>query len=247
MERLISWPTALKSEYQPVFSCSPCVCRGQCAVCGGSDDLEGGAKGVEPPRGELRGASGELKQTSQLFLSEAGHHGPEPLHHLWQQKTNTLRRLDRWTAHCWIKTKRIPTTYFLSEVPRASDYNSVSLKVLYVYITGATHQQLKGLKGKNYNSSVAFERSTDCYYKTSHIPPTHSHQIWLEGFLAPVRSNLQLIRKSHSVCEHYRRSQMKATVIKMSAAVQPFTLPFRKCSTSSLTWLASLYWANKLR
>lgn len=49
---------------------------------GRGDDLEGGAKGVESPRRQLRGAGGELQQTSQLLLGEAGHHGPEPLHHL---------------------------------------------------------------------------------------------------------------------------------------------------------------------
>lgn len=66
---------------------SPGVCSGQSAVCGGSDDLERGAKGVEPPGGQLRGAGGELQQTRQLLLREAGHHRPEPLHHLRQGKS----------------------------------------------------------------------------------------------------------------------------------------------------------------
>lgn len=77
-----------------MFSYLPRVCSGQGAVCGGGDDLEGGAKGVESPWGKLRRAGGELQQTSQLLLSEAGHHGPEPLHHLWQQQINMLRHLD---------------------------------------------------------------------------------------------------------------------------------------------------------
>ena len=42
-------------------------------------------------------------------------------------------------------------TYFLSEVPRSSDNHSMGLEVLHVYITGATHQQLKRLNGKMYN------------------------------------------------------------------------------------------------
>lgn len=61
---------------------SPGVCSGQGAMRRGSDDLERGAESVEPPRWELRGASGELQQTGQLLLGEAGHHRPEPLHHL---------------------------------------------------------------------------------------------------------------------------------------------------------------------
>ena len=75
------------------------MCSGQGAVCGGSNDLERGAEGVETPGGELRGAGGELQQTGQLLLGEAGHHGPEPLHHLWQEKKN------QWPAvvRKWIK------------------------------------------------------------------------------------------------------------------------------------------------
>lgn len=74
-----------------IFRHSPGVCSGQSAVCGGSNDLEGGAKSVESPRGKLRGASGELQQTCKLFLCEAGHHGPEPLHYLWQKKKVYLK------------------------------------------------------------------------------------------------------------------------------------------------------------
>lgn len=65
-------------------------------MCGRCDDLEGGAQCVEPPRGQLRGAGGELQQTSQLLLGEAGDHGPEPLHHLERRRTNVLKCPDRW-------------------------------------------------------------------------------------------------------------------------------------------------------
>lgn len=54
----------------------------------GGDDLEGGAEGVESSGGQLGGAGGELQQTGQLFLSEAGHHGPEPLHHLRDRRNS---------------------------------------------------------------------------------------------------------------------------------------------------------------
>lgn len=47
---------------------------------------------------------------------------------------------------------------------------------------------------------------------TPYIPPTRSHQIWLAGFLEPVRSNLQFIRKLHQLCAHYLSSLMKETV-----------------------------------
>lgn len=115
----------------------PCVCGGQGAVRGGGDDLEGGAEGVKSPRGELRGASGELQQTGQLFLSEAGHHGPEPLHHLW--KHEKFRTSDTFITVLPAAGDAMPMTYFLSEVPRSSDNHSVGLEVLNVYITGATH------------------------------------------------------------------------------------------------------------
>lgn len=43
---------------------------------------------------------------------------------------------------------------------------------------------------------VLIKMSAGLNYNTSHIPPTRSHQIWLAGFLEPVHSNLQLIRKN---------------------------------------------------
>lgn len=64
----------------------PSVCSGQSAVCGGGNDLEGRAQGVESSRWKLRGAGGELQQTGQLLLSETGHHCPEPLHHLCEDR-----------------------------------------------------------------------------------------------------------------------------------------------------------------
>lgn len=78
---------------------SPGVCGGQGAVCGSSDDLEGGAEGAEAPGGQLGGAGGELQQASQLLLGEAGHHGPEPLHHLGQHNTTTQSAWCSTRAH----------------------------------------------------------------------------------------------------------------------------------------------------
>lgn len=116
--------------------------RGQGAVCGGSDDLEGGAEGVEPPGGQLGGAGGELQQTRQLLLGEAGDHGPEPLHHLErQQRPDNLKSGPRrWGGK---REAHFPATYFLSEVPRSADDHGVRLEVLHVYVTGAAHQQLR--------------------------------------------------------------------------------------------------------
>lgn len=124
------------------FSYSPGVCSGQGAMCWGSDNLERGTQSVESPRRKLRGASGELQQTSQLLLGEAGHHGPEPLHHLWQQKIN----ISVSALLLGENGNRLSMTYFFSEVPRSSNNNSVGFEVLHIYITGATHQQLKRLK-----------------------------------------------------------------------------------------------------
>lgn len=93
------------------------MCSGQGAVCGGSDDLKRRTQSVESPRRELRGASCELQEASQLLLGEAGHYSPEPLHHLWQQKINTSRHLHHSPAAEGREELTISITYFLSEVP----------------------------------------------------------------------------------------------------------------------------------
>lgn len=67
----------------------PSVCSWQRAVCWCCYDLEGWAECVEATRRELRGAGSELEETCKLFLSEGGHHGPEPLHHL-RAHTHTM-------------------------------------------------------------------------------------------------------------------------------------------------------------
>lgn len=116
---------------------SPRVRSGQGAVRRGGDDLEGGAEGVESSGGQLGGAGGELQQTGQLFLSEAGHHGPEPLHHLPDRETVTLRRPGALLLP--VTLLHFLATDLLPEVPRASDNNSVGLEVLNVDVAGATH------------------------------------------------------------------------------------------------------------
>lgn len=122
------------------FLYSPRVRSGQGAVRRGGDDLEGGAEGVEPSRGQLGGAGGELQQTGQLFLSEAGHHGPEPLHHLPDRETVTLRR----PGGLVLPSRRQLQSHFLatdllSEVPRASDNHSVGFEVLNVNVARSAH------------------------------------------------------------------------------------------------------------
>lgn len=101
------------------------------------DDLEGGAEGVESSGGQLGGAGGELQQTGQLFLSEAGHHGPEPLHHLRDRNTATLRHV-RYSPALPARSHLLATD-LLPEVPRASDDHGVGLEVLNVDVAGAAH------------------------------------------------------------------------------------------------------------
>lgn len=62
-----------------------------------------------------------------------------------EHKTNIF---NRWPAAGRKHRRRISMTYFLSEVPRSSYNHSMSFEVLHVYITGATHQQLKRFKKK---------------------------------------------------------------------------------------------------
>lgn len=76
---------SIRLLWPPVFL--PGVCSGQSAVCRGSDDLKGRAQSVEPSWWKLGRPCGELQQTCQLLLGEAGHHCPEPLHHLKPRQT----------------------------------------------------------------------------------------------------------------------------------------------------------------
>lgn len=113
-------------------------------MCGGSDDLERGAKSVEPAVGKLRGAGGELQKTCQFFLREARHHRPEPLHHLREGKKKSKQdQTSPPAAREEGKMRKASVTYLLSEVPRSANNHSVGLEVLYVYVTSATHQQLE--------------------------------------------------------------------------------------------------------
>lgn len=83
---------------------SPGVCSWQRTVCWRCYDLEGGAECVEATGRELRGAGGELEETCKLFLSEGGHHGPEPFHHL-QTRVQTHTDSTLWTSLLVIKRK----------------------------------------------------------------------------------------------------------------------------------------------
>lgn len=129
--------------------CLPSMCGGQSAVCGGGDDLKGRAKSVEPSGGKLRGASGELQQTCQLFLGETGHHCPEPLHHLWIERRRKKDKNQCTDSAFLVKDKR-KFSYFLSEMPGSADNHSMSFEVLHVYIACSAHQQLRRIKGKTY-------------------------------------------------------------------------------------------------
>lgn len=185
------------------------MCSGQGAVCRGGDDLEGGAEGVKSPGGELRGAGGELQQAGQLFLSEAGHHGPEPLHHLRKhekfriQTPSSLSWLQQETQSRWL-------TFSL----KCHDPPTITAWALksWTFISPVPHINSWGDEQRRLQFPSGSLRLNRLSLFTPHIPPTHSHQIWLAGFLEPVRSNLQFIRKLHQLCAHYLSSLMKETV-----------------------------------
>lgn len=164
------------------------------------------------------------------------------------RKINRLRYFDQWPAVERKRRQRISMTYFLSEVPRPSDNHSMGLEVLHVYITCAAHQKLKRVKGKQIIiTQQCFQDQQDFIVNTTHTSNSFSSNMasrfsGTSSFKPAIDQEITLITCTLPEISNERNWQRK-----WQTAAVLVSSPFRKCSTSSLTWLASLYWASRLR
>lgn len=142
-----------------------------------------------------------------------------------------------------LEGKHNPVTYFLSKVPRSSNDHCVGLEVLHVYIAGAAHQQLERLERKNTHPQNRIPKCLFNWLQTLIINITHTSNSFSSNMASRFSGTSSFKPAIDQGVGFYAR------MFRFSGGVsrQRDSSPFRKCSTSSLTWVASLYCASRLR